>query len=365
MKKLSFIGLAAALFCSAAMFTSCENENTGGSGTDPVTPGNEGNSLKLLDAAYYGETDGVGEIDLIFTSGDLVINNGKPSGTGDYVYLSLLAEVGDDLFPKAGKYTFLDLNDESTYTNGKIIPGFGSDKGNMGTYVIPCKNSTKGQGFFVNDGEVTFSGNAANATAKMTLRYKDKEGNVIDSLKREYTFAGKNLTVQDLRKNENDAKYEIEDKNPTNFETTYTSAVITNYGDYHGVGCDYMILDLQGSDYRANFALFGKGVDIEVADGKYTINNQAAPFGAEISGGAIQDKDGYSILPPFVGVPVPDGLSNVWFITSGTVTIAADGVTFDVKSYFGSTIKGTYKGKVEMKPAQQQVAPSLNKIAGK
>lgn len=342
MKKLSLFSVIAALLFAVVGFTGCKPE---------PTPNSESN-VKLFQAAYLGSQDGINELDMVFTSGDLVINGGKPSGTGDYVYLSFLAEVDGKLFPKSGTYGFISLSDEASIKNGNCVKGFAFNGKNAGTWLQEINNGEWGEGWFVEDGEVVVEGNSDKATIKMTLKAKDRETKT-------YTYVGK-IPVEDLSEPEvdDDVKWKGEPQSPVeNKDVKFSSASYINFGDHYGIGLDVLQIDLKGADYIASFMLY-KDINAEVIDGKYTINGKKEPMGGDATSGAMADPadpESVVIMAPYVAVPSGNGVSQVYYIEKGSVTISKDKIEFNVTSHFGHTFKCTYNGTIIEKPKPNSV----------
>ena len=102
-------------------------------------------------------------------------------------------------------------------------------------------------------------------------------------------------------------------------------------------------------------APLGSGVE---AYGTYTVKDGYTDWTAVPSPGGDNDYDYASFVA--TGMDASGAYSIAYYVASGTVIVAEDGIKFDVVSHYGSKIKGEYKGTVTIADkSTPQYAPAM------
>lgn len=355
MKKFNLLLAIAAIF-TAIGFSSCDNKGKD-PGEDDNTDTIPADAVKVDAAkAYYlghNFTYYTDCFSYIFCGeGVEVLDDGTFTGTGQALYIDLLADVkgsGATAFPAAGDYKVsLDAVVGNTllislFENGVALPSFQDAAGQTyGCYVLNIEDGKTTSSAYADEGSViTISGDAANGRMIMKLVVIDKDKNQSNA---NFVFEG-SMTVDDSMYDDGSTPFTAEADAP---------------------GADFVMTSIEGGVMQED--MYDKGVDLmsismtneknEVVSLSYYVATGAEPYGtftlghkmepgvAECSMG-IMDAEG-TLMAPFAGVTDASGesLEKVWFPIEGSFTVSAEGVTFDLKSFKGSTIKGSYTGAV-------------------
>ena len=137
---------------------------------------------------------------------------------------------------------------------------------------------------------------------------------------------------------------------------------MNNWGDYYGDGTDYLDMTLNSTEWYAVFGLcapLGSGVE---AYGTYTVKDGYTDWTAVPSPGGDNEYDYASFFG--TGMDESGAYSVAYYVASGTVVIAKDGITMDIVSHYGSKIHGEYKGTVTIADkSTPQYAPAMGNKA--
>ena len=154
--------------------------------------------------------------------------------------------------------------------------------------------------------------------------------------------------------------YDYEPEEATTLNITFKGISITDYTAEYGV-VDIILTDNEEGDYEEalewaylEFVTSSYDDEAGLPAGTYQINDSEAEGTFTASPGGDDDYD----YPCYLGVPADEeGYYNPYYIVSGTVTISAEGIEVNAKSYFGSTLKLVYNAPKD--------AVETTKIAGK
>ena len=154
--------------------------------------------------------------------------------------------------------------------------------------------------------------------------------------------------------------YDYEPEEATTLNITFKGISITDYTAEYGV-VDIILTDNEEGDYEEalewaylEFVTSSYDDETGLPAGTYQINDSEAEGTFTASPGGDDDYD----YPCYLGVPADEeGYYNPYYIVSGTVTISAEGIEVNAKSYFGSTLKLVYNAPKD--------AVETTKIAGK
>ena len=359
MKKI--YSLFVALVACAMLFVACEPGGVSSKDKENAT------QMTTLHDAFYSHqyVDGVSnDFWMSFTTEDLEMTaDGTAAyGTGDFVYLEVFPKTVENNFP-AGKFPLAE-DPQDGYAWAGWEWDFGADMGyEEGYYVIP-------QGCFA----YVFEDDEMIATKYMVSGYVEVSGTPAeaevyadvtfdDGSKATYYYSGKlKFANNDEEENPDNGTGSLNwDYEPTTageYSATFDYCDMNNWGDYYGDGTEYVDMTLSGTEWYAIFGLcapLGSGVE---AYGTYTVKDGYTDWTAVPSPGGDSDYDYASFVA--TGMDENGAYSIAYYVASGTVTVAEDGIKFDVVSHYGSKIKGEYKGTVTIADkSTPQYAPAM------
>ena len=359
MKKI--YSLFVALVACAMLFVACEPGGVSSKDKENAT------QMTTLHDAFYSHqyVDGVSnDFWMSFTTEDLEMTaDGTAAyGTGDFVYLEVFPKTVENNFP-AGKFPLAE-DPQDGYAWAGWEWDFGADMGyEEGYYVIP-------QGCFA----YVFEDDEMIATKYMVSGYVEVSGTPAeaevyadvtfdDGSKATYYYSGKlKFANNDEEENPDNGTGSLNwDYEPTTtgeYAATFDYCDMNNWGDYYGDGTEYVDMTLTGTEWYAIFGLcapLGSGVE---AYGTYTVKDGYTDWTAVPSPGGDNDYDYASFVA--TGMDASGAYSIAYYVASGTVTVAEDGIKFDVVSHYGSKIKGEYKGTVTIADkSTPQYAPAM------
>lgn len=376
MKKISVFLMMAMAVLSLSL-VSCNNPGDD-PGDDPNKKPNvddpkvEG-KLQFAEGVYMGKlishyTDFVR---FVFVTEGLDITGEQPDGTGTVITMDLLADVDKKtFFPKAGEYKMGNmvlgqLQDPSLLDNGVILPMMQMGDLTLGCMKIDVEDGTESGAYIAADGKVTVSGTASSAKIVLNLTLQSKDGE-----ETKYTAEISGAMNIDgstyLTGDENFEGYEKNDKRDLNH--VFTSMDGQNFNDRYNTGLTQYQITLSNSDNeQAHFLIYAPN-DAQNVNGTYTITNKLGAYTADRTVGVMRSQQGVSVGAPTVGVYDEQGYLQsglMWFIESGTIVVSDNKITYDVKSHYGSTLKGTYEGKVEFKVPGQAPKPACHMMMSK
>lgn len=356
-----------ALVACAMLFVACEPGGVSSKDKENATQ-----LVAVYDAYYSHEyVDGVSnDFWMSFTTEDIEVpaTGYEIFGTGEFVYLEVFPAAVENDFP-AGKF---ELKAEPT--DGCAWAGYEYDYGaelgmEPGYYVIP-------QGCFA----YVLEDDAVVATKYMVAGYVEITGTPAeaevfadvtydDGSKATYYYKGKlsfmDNDIEDDTIPDNgtgELKWDYEPTTVGDYEATFDYCEMNNWGDYYGDGTDYLDMTLNSTEWYAVFGLcapLGSGVE---AYGTYTVKDGYTDWTAVPSPGGDNEYDYASFFG--TGMDESGAYSVAYYVASGTVVIAKDGITMDIVSHYGSKIHGEYKGTVTIADkSTPQYAPAMENKA--
>lgn len=356
-----------ALVACAMLFVACE---PGG-----VSSKDKENATQLVEAhdAYYSHeyVDGVSnDFWVSFTTEDVEVpaTGYEIFGTGEFVYFEVFPATVENDFP-AGKF---ELKAEPT--DGCAWAGYEYDYGaelgmEPGFYVIPqgcfayiIEDDALVATKYMVAGYVEITGTPAEAEVFADVTYDDGS-------KATYYYKGKlNFMDNDIEDDTDpdngtgELRWDYEPTTAGDYEATFDYCEMNNWGDYYGDGTDYLDMTLNSTEWYAVFGLcapLGSGVE---AYGTYTVKDGYTDWTAVPSPGGDNEYDYASFLA--TGMDESGAYSVAYYVASGTVVIAEDGITMDIVSHYGSKIHGEYKGTVTISDkSTPQYAPAMGNKA--
>ena len=335
------------LVCAAVLFVSCEQ----GGGPSKKDIENATKLVENVEAYYSAEfvTGVSNDYWCSFITEDVVIDEeGNPMGTGEFVYIEIFPAIVNNNFP-AGEYAFAE-----DPTDGYAWAGWEWDLGaemgyEEGLYVMP-------QGCFVyviEDDELLETKYMLSGSVKISGTPEEAElfvdATFADGSKSTYYYKGK-LKFEDYDNDggstggeDEELSWDYEPVESGEYTATFDYCEMNNWGDYYGYGTDCVDMVLSGSEWNGTFILsapLGSGSDVY---GTYTVASGYEDWTVDPSPGGDYNYDYASFLGTgFEG----DAYTIAYYIASGEVVVAKDGIQFDVVSHYGSKIKGEYKGDV-------------------
>ena len=340
MKKL--LSMAMACLIAVVAFTSCDKKN------DDGTVSADAIKVQAYQANYYGDyyKNNSHNFDMYLHNGLTFTQSSTGvtiSGTGNLYYIDLISATVSDLYPALTTYPASENFDAPSFVSGYEYD-YGKDQFGdayagimvipVGTYKVTFEDDKSTDTLYVVSGTIIVE--ASRLIGNFTYNDGSKESIVVDS----------KITFEDQSPSEDDA-YEFESTTVSTQNYTYSDCKIESQTGVYSI-------QLTGTDIMASIYVF---VDENATSpvGTYTFSDTEAPGTALKSAGA----SGNSVYPSFAGTTVvQDGttyIQDVYFLVSGTITVAETGVTLAAKSYFGSTINGTYSGSISSVPAQSSI----------
>lgn len=353
-----------ALVACVMLFVSCDTSTTTGGDKDKE------NATQLVEAydAYYSQlyVDGVSNDYWMsfLTDGIEMAEEGYPVGSGEFIYFEVFPEAVENHFPVGNFILAKEAQDGYAWAGWEY--DYGVDYGEEeGLYVMP-------QGSFayvIEDGElvetkymisgyVEISGTASKAEVFADVTFDD-------GTKATYYYEGK-LRFEDYDAeggggtgDYGDFTFDFEPIEAGEYDVTFDVCQMLNNGNMYNTNSDNVELYLNGVEWLGYFDLFAPldcGSDVY---GTYTIvaDKYDEWCGVPSSGG---NDDGDT--PSFLGTDFTDDgyYMAAYYVVSGTVVVAKDGVDIDVTTYNGSKIKGSYDGEVVVETGETQMVKSLN-----
>ena len=361
-----------ALIACAMLFVSCDT-TTGGGSTDDGNKDKE-NATQLVEVydAYYSHkvVEGVSnDFWMSFLTDDVEISADgyKIYGTGEFVYFEVFPKTVTNNFP-VGKFILqADPKDDYAWAGSKYDMGldYGYEEGvyviSQGCFAYIIEDDEVVDTKYMLSGYVEVTGTASNAEVFADVVFDDGS-------KATYYYKGK-LKFEDYDAETGGGTgsgnggytFDYEPTDAGEYDVTFDYCQVYNNGDFYSTGSDFISLYLNGEEWMAVYDLFaplGSGEDIygtyTIEDGKYD-----GWYGVPSSGGTEEGD-----TPSFFGTDFTgDGYyMTAYYVVSGTVVIAEDGVTIDATTYYGSKIKASYVGDVSV-IADAQVARPMHSVA--
>ena len=344
---------------ACAMFVACEPNDD--------SEKNKENATQLVEVydAYYSRkvVEGVSnDFWMSFLTEDVEISADGYNiyGTGEFVYFEIFPEIVEKNFP-VGKFILKeDIEDGYAWAGAE-----GEDGGyviSQGCFVYVVEDGDVVDAKYMVSGYVEVSGTASDAEVFADVVFDDGS-------KATYYYKGK-LRFEDFDAGIGGGSgggnggytFDCEPMEASEFDVTFDYCQVYNNGDFYSTGSDFVTLYLNGAEWMAVYDLFaplGSGEDVygtyTIVDGKYD------EWCGVPSSGGTEEGD----TPSFFGTDFTgDGYyMTAYYVVSGTVVIAEDGVTIDATTYYGSKIKASYAGDVNVMTDDTQVARPMQSVA--
>ena len=348
-----------ALIACAMLFVSCDT-NTGGGSTDDGNKDKE-NATQLVEVydAYYSHkvVEGVSnDYWMSFFTTEIDKEEGYPKGSCEFVVFEFFPTTIENGFP-VGNYFFAEEPQDGYAWAGWEYEEYWA----QGSFVYLMEDGEVFEVKYMVSGEVEVTGTASNAEVFADVVFDDGS-------KATYYYKGK-LKFEDYDAETGGGTgsgnggytFDYEPTDAGEYDVTFDYCQVYNNGDFYSTGSDFISLYLNGEEWMAVYDLFaplGSGEDIygtyTIEDGKYD-----GWYGVPSSGGTEEGD-----TPSFFGTDFTgDGYyMTAYYVVSGTVVIAEDGVTIDATTYYGSKIKASYVGDVSV-IADAQVARPMHSVA--
>ena len=353
-----------ALIACAMLFVSCDTTQ---GGTGVISDKDKENATQLVEVydAYYSHkvVEGVSnDFWMSFLTEDVEISADGYNiyGTGEFVYFEIFPEIVEKNFP-VGKFILKeDIEDGYAWAGAE-----GEDGGyviSQGCFVYVVEDGDVVDAKYMVSGYVEVSGTASDAEVFADVVFDDGS-------KATYYYKGK-LRFEDFDAGIGGGSgggnggytFDYEPMEASEFDVTFDYCQVYNNGDFYSTGSDFVTLYLNGAEWMAVYDLFaplGSGEDVygtyTIVDGKYD------EWCGVPSSGGTEEGD----TPSFFGTDFTgDGYyMTAYYVVSGTVVIAEDGVTIDATTYYGSKIKASYVGDVNVMTEDTQVARPMQSVA--
>ena len=342
-----------------AMFVACDTTQ-GGTETSGISDKDKENAIQLVELydAYYSHEfiEGVSnDYWMSFMSEGLEFVDGYPDGSGEFVALEIFPEELVNNFP-VGEYTFAEEPQDGYAWAGweyeSVLP--------QGSYVYVIEEGEVVEIKYIVSGKVVICGTASAAEVFVDATFED-------DTKATYYYDGK-LKFEDFDAtggggtgDDGEYNFDYEPIATGEYEVTFDVCQVLNNGNIYNTGSDNVELYLNGLEWMAYYDLFAPLNSGEDVYGTYTIvANRYDEWCAVPSSGG----NDYGDTPSFFGTGFTDDgyYTAAYYVVSGTVVIAEDGVTIDAVSYNGSKIKASYEGEVVVETGSTQYVKSAESI---
>ena len=377
MKKIYY--LFALFVCSAMLFVACEPKTPSDDDSTIVPDVNDSTvindtcyaTIKLVEAhdAYYSTqfVEGVtNDYWMSFTTEDVVMVENNPMGTGEFVYLEVFPKTVENNFP-VGNYPIAEEPEDGYAWAGwewDMGPDLGLEEGlfiiPQGCFAYVLEDDELVDTKYILSGYIDIKGTPAEAEVFVDATFND-------GTKSTYYYKGAlNFTDYDAGSGDGgdgeDLNWDYEPTEKGDYTATFDYCEIGNWGDYYGDGIDFVDVVLSGLEWGAMFNVCAPLNSAENIYGTYTVKSDYSEWSVVPSPGGDMNYDYAS----FLSTGFEEDLYTIaYYVASGTVVIAEDGITFDVVSHYGSKIKGEYKGDVVAIDKSTQYAPSKSPSKGK
>ena len=356
MKKIYYLFVA---LVACFMFVACDTTQGGTSSISDKDKENATRLVELYEASYsHLFAEGVtNDYWMSFFTTELDEEEGYPKGTSEFVSLEFFpmtiengVPVGDFAFaedPQDGYAWAGWLNEEEYWPQG--------------SYVFLLEDGEVVEIKYIVSGKVVICGTSSVAEVFVDATFED-------GTKSTYYYKGK-LRFEDFDAtggggtgDDGEYNFDYEPIATGEYEVTFDVCQVLNNGNIYNTGSDNVELYLNGLEWMAYFDLFAplnSGADVY---GTYNIvSGQYDEWCGVPSSGGTEEGD----TPSFFGTDFTgDGYyMTAYYVVSGTVVIAEDGVTIDATTYYGSKIKASYAGDVNVMTEDTQVARPMQSVA--
>ena len=368
MKQIYYLFMA---LVACAMFVACDTTQ-GGTETGGISDKDKKNATELVDFydAYYSQLylDGVSNDYWMsfLTEGVEMAEEGYPVGSGEFIYFEVFPETVENHFP-AGEFTLAEeAQDGYAWAGWEYDYGveYGEEEGlyvmPQGSYAYVIEDGELIETKYMISGYIKILGTASKAEVFADVTFDD-------GTKATYYYEGK-LRFEDFDAeggggtgDNGDYTFDFEPTEVGEYEVTFDVCQALNNGNMYNTNSDNVELYLNGVEWLAYYDLFAPLNSGEDIYGTYTVvANKYDEWCAVPSSGGNE----YGDTPSFFATDFTDDdyYNAAYYVVSGSVVIAKDGITIDAVSYNGSKIKGSYVGEVVVETGADQYVKSNESI---
>ena len=368
--KKSIIYLFVVLVVSA-MFVACDTTQNGteiggitdqdtiqgGTETGCISDQDKANAtqlLELFDANYsHLFVEGVtNDYWMSFFTSEIDEEEGYPKGSCEFVSVEFFPITIENGIP-VGDFAFAENPQD-----GSAWAGWDDEEWPQGSYVFSVEDGEVIEIKYIVAGRVVVCGTSSAAEVLIEATFED-------GTKSTYYYEGK-LKFEDFdddggSDDYGDYTFDFEPTAVGEYETTFEVCRVLNHGNVYNTGSDNVELYLNGIEWLAYYDLFAPLNSGEDIYGTYTVVADKYDEWCAVPSSGGND---YGDTPSFFATDfTEDGYYNAaYYVVSGSVVIAEDGITIDAVSYNGSKIKGSYVGEVVVETSASQYVKSEGSI---
>ena len=340
-----------------AMFVACDTTQGGTSGISDKDKENATRLVELYEASYsHLFVEGVtNDYWMSFFTTELDEEEGYPKGTSEFVSLEFFPMTIESGVP-VGDFAFAEEAQDGCAWAGWEDEEYWP----QGSYVFLLEDGEVVEIKYIVSGKMVICGTSSAAEVFVDATFED-------GTKSTYYYKGK-LRFEDFDEEDGggsedygDYTFDFEPTEVGEYEVTFDVCQILNNGNYYNTGSDNVELYLNGVEWLAYFDLFAPLNSGENVYGTYNVvAGKYSEWCAVPSSGGNDEGD----TPSFFATDfTEDGYyASAYYVVSGSVVIAKDGITIDAVSYNGSKIKGSYVGKVVVETGASQYVKSEESI---
>ena len=352
MKKIYYLFVA---LVACFMFVACDTTQGGTSGISDKDKENATRLVELYEASYsHLFVEGVtNDYWMSFFTTELDEEEGYPKGTSEFVSLEFFPMTIENGVP-VGDFAFAEEAQDGCAWAGWEDEEYWP----QGSYVFLLEDGEVVEIKYIVSGKVVICGTSSAAEVFVDATFED-------GTKATYYYEGK-LRFEDFDAeggggtgDYGDFTFDFEPIEAGEYEVTFDVCQMLNNGNMYNTNSDNVELYLNGVEWLGYFDLFAPldcGSDVY---GTYTVvADKYDEWCCVPSSGGNDDGD----TPSFLGTDFTDDgyYMAAYYVVSGTVVVAKDGVDIDVTTYNGSKIKGSYDGEVVVETGETQMVKSLN-----
>lgn len=353
MKKI--YSLFVALVACAMLFVACDTTQGGTSGISDKDKEHATRLVELYEASYsHLFVEGVtNDYWMSFFTTELDEEEGYPKGSSEFVSLEFFPITIENGVP-VGNFAFAEEAQDGCAWAGWEDEEYWP----QGSYVFLLEDGEVVEIKYIVSGKVVVCGTSSAAEVFVDATFED-------GTKATYYYEGK-LRFEDFDAeggggtgDYGDFTFDFEPIEAGEYDVTFDVCQMLNNGNMYNTNSDNVELYLNGVEWLGYFDLFAPlncGSDVY---GTYTVvADKYDEWCCVPSSGGNDDGD----TPSFLGTDFTDDgyYMAAYYVVSGTVVVAKDGVDIDVTTYNGSKIKGSYDGEVVVETGETQMVKSLN-----
>lgn len=354
MKKIYYLFVA---LVACFMFVACDTTQGGTSGISDKDKENATRLVELYEASYsHLFVEGVtNDYWMSFFTTELDEEEGYPKGSSEFVSLEFFPITIENGVP-VGNFAFAEEAQDGCAWAGWEDEEYWP----QGSYVFLLEDGEVVEIKYIVSGKMVICGTSSAAEVFVDATFED-------GTKSTYYYKGK-LRFEDFdeeggggSEDYGDYTFDFEPTEVGEYEVTFDVCQALNNGNMYNTNSDNVELYLNGVEWLAYYDLFAPLNSGEDIYGKYTVvANKYDEWCAVPSSGGNE----YGDTPSFFATDFTDDdyYNAAYYVVSGSVVIAKDGITIDAVSYNGSKIKGSYVGEVVVETGASQYVKSEESI---